>query len=59
MTELEGGGLEFRARVNSLVEVASWILGFGPEAWAVSPPELVERVRAALARTAQRYETKA
>jgi predicted DNA-binding transcriptional regulator YafY len=45
----------FRARVNSLVEVTSWILGFGPEAWAVQPPELVQRVRAGLDKTIGRY----
>lgn len=55
MIDRDDGGLIFKARMNSLVEITSWILGFGPEAWAVQPPELVTRVRTALEKSLARY----
>lgn len=40
----EGGGLELTMRVDGLSEVCAWVMGFGPRARVLEPPELVERV---------------
>jgi predicted DNA-binding transcriptional regulator YafY len=54
---LPDGSLLLRMRLNSLVEVSTWILGFGPEACALEPPELVERLRDMARRTLAHYES--
>lgn len=43
--ELEGGGLEIRLRLGSLVEVQRWVLGWADHVRVMAPPELVEGVR--------------
>jgi predicted DNA-binding transcriptional regulator YafY len=44
MTERPDGGLEYRARLSHLDEIARWVLGFGGRARAIEPLQLVERV---------------
>ena len=38
------GSIEITFRVAGLDEIRQWILSFGPEAFAVEPPELVAAV---------------
>ena len=45
---LPGGGVEMRMELGSLEEVERWILSWGKRAQVLEPPELVERIRAAL-----------
>jgi len=45
---LPGGGVEMRMELGSLEEVERWILSWGQRAQVLEPPELVERIRAAL-----------
>jgi proteasome accessory factor B len=47
LKELGGGQVELQLRLSSLGEVQRWILGWGGNAIAVEPPELVESVRRA------------
>jgi predicted DNA-binding transcriptional regulator YafY len=42
--------------VSNDVALRSWILGFGPLARVVSPPELVAQVTDELERARQRYD---
>jgi proteasome accessory factor B len=44
LTELPGGYLRVKLRLNSLEEVEGWILGFGTHATVVQPQELRVRV---------------
>jgi predicted DNA-binding transcriptional regulator YafY len=44
VTDAGGGAVELAMEVDGLVEVASWVLSFGPRARAIEPPELVARV---------------
>lgn len=54
LSELDGGGVELRLRLSSLVEIERWILGWAGEVRVVHPPELAAAVttaaRAILAR---------
>ncbi len=45
--ELRGGRLELSLKLSGLAEVQRWVLGWAGSAVALSPPELVESVRAA------------
>ena len=47
LVELPEGRLELRVQLSSLVEIERWILGWGGQAVALTPPELVESVRRA------------
>ena len=47
LVDLPGGGVELRLQLSSLTEIQRWILGWGGEAQAISPPELKESIRAA------------
>ena len=47
LIELPEGRLELRVQLSSLVEIQRWILGWGGQAVALTPPELVESVRRA------------
>lgn len=47
LKELSNGGLELRLKLSSLAEVERWILGWGGNAVAIEPPELVEAIRQA------------
>ena len=55
LTALPNGESELILRLNDLREVATWVLSWGEHAWAVSPPKLVEQIRASLAAAAKRY----
>ena len=56
LEELPGGGVEVQMKLGSLVEVQRWILGWGADARAVAPPELVRRMRQAIAEMSAGYE---
>jgi len=47
LRELNGGGVELRLRLSSLVEIERWVLGWGGEVQVRQPRELIERIRAA------------
>jgi proteasome accessory factor B len=47
LVELKNGGVELRLKLSSLTEIERWILGWGGNAVAVKPPELVKAIRAA------------
>lgn len=47
LRDLPDGGVEITMRLSSLEEVERWILGYAGHARAVSPPELVQRLRKA------------
>ena len=50
------GGLTLKLRLNSLEEIAGWVLGFGTHATVVGPQALRERVFKATEELAQRYK---
>lgn len=54
--ELPGGAVELSLRLGALEEVQQWILGWGPLAEVLGPPELRARVAAAATAMAKRYE---
>jgi hypothetical protein len=41
--------------VDGLDEIVWWVLGYGPGATVIEPPELIERVRELAHATAERY----
>jgi predicted DNA-binding transcriptional regulator YafY len=43
--DLKGGGVELRMKLSSLVEIERWILGWGGDAKAIRPKELIDAVR--------------
>jgi len=47
LRELKGGGVELHLQLSSLGEIERWILGWGGNAVALRPPELVASVRRA------------
>ena len=47
LKELKGGGVELRMKLSSLVEIERWILGWGGDAKALQPAELVENIKRA------------
>lgn len=49
-TELDGGGLEMRLKLGSLVEIQRWILGWSGHAQVLAPKELIQGVRDAAER---------
>jgi predicted DNA-binding transcriptional regulator YafY len=50
------GTLTWRARVSGLLEIRSWVLGWGAAVEVLGPPELHDWVARELARAAARYE---
>jgi len=44
---LNGGGVEFRMKLSSLVEIERWISSWGGDAKVLMPRELVEAVNRA------------
>ncbi len=48
-------GIILGMELNSLEEIKNWILGWGPQAEALEPPELVGRVRAAVEEMGRLY----
>ncbi len=51
-------GVTLRVRFESLPYIANWLLAYGSDVRAVSPPELVDLVRKELGRAADRYKEK-
>lgn len=49
------GSARFRATVSGLEEIQWWVLGFGPRARVIKPPELAQRLANLAEKTAQRY----
>ncbi len=56
LRELPDGRIELRLRLGALPEVERWVLGWGPSAEVVAPPELRQRVRAAVAALTALYD---
>jgi proteasome accessory factor B len=55
MRERPRGGLELALRLGALAEVEQWVLGWGPSAEVIAPPELRARLAAASAALVARY----
>lgn len=55
LVELPGGDVGFTMRTGGLDEVKRWVLGFGPAARVVGPPELALAVRTEAERIAELY----
>ena len=55
LSELPGGRLRVKLRLNSLEEVTGWVLSFGTHATVVAPEELRKRVFSATEELWQRY----
>lgn len=53
--EAEGGGVVLEMTVDGLVEVASWVMSFGPRARVLGPPRLIELVRGQMERALSVY----
>ncbi len=51
----EDGSITFTCEVEGLDEIVWWVLGYGPHARVIQPPELVERVAELARATAARY----
>ena len=47
LKNLKNGGVELRLELSSLVEIQRWIMGWGGEAIALEPPELVKSIKEA------------
>ncbi len=56
LAEREGGAVELRLRLGSLVEIQRWILGWGGHARVLAPPELAEGVRDAAREILKHHE---
>lgn len=56
MTELTGGRLRLRLKLNDLGEVERWVLSFGVHATVLGPKELVERVKQTSIELLKRYQ---
>jgi predicted DNA-binding transcriptional regulator YafY len=54
----ETRAVTLRFTVDGLDEIVWWVLGYGPNATVLEPPELAERVRALAQATAERYVKK-
>ncbi|MBW1881658.1 MAG: WYL domain-containing protein, partial [Deltaproteobacteria bacterium] len=52
---LPDGRLLLRLRVAITVELATWVLGFGPDAEVIKPDDLVVRIGGLLREAARRY----
>jgi proteasome accessory factor B len=47
LRDLKDGGVELRLKLSSLPEIERWVLGWGGDAVVLSPPELIQMVKAA------------
>ncbi len=59
LTELPGGGLRVKVRLNSLEEVERWVLSFGRHSTVLGPPELIIRSCASATDITVKYAPKA
>ncbi|MDX2109868.1 MAG: WYL domain-containing transcriptional regulator [Verrucomicrobiota bacterium] len=55
ITELPEGGIEFSLRLDSLVEIERWILGWGDRCTVLGPPALIEQIKAVTRSMAGKY----
>jgi len=55
LKELPNKGVRLTMTIGDLKEVTSWLLGWGPTAKVIEPPELVERMRAELEGALAKY----
>ena len=55
LTELPGGMVRLRMRLNSLEEIESWVLSLGAHATVIRPEKLRERLAKATEELWQRY----
>lgn len=56
LTDLPGGGLRLRLRLNNLEEIERWILGWGSHATVLRPLALVHRLHQTARTLADRYD---
>jgi proteasome accessory factor B len=54
----EDESVTLRFTIDGLDEIVWWILGYGPNATVLEPPELVEKVRSLAAATLQNYSSR-
>lgn len=50
------GSITFHCEVEGLDEIVWWVLGYGPHAKVLEPPELIERVHRLISATANIYD---
>jgi predicted DNA-binding transcriptional regulator YafY len=55
LTELPGGRIQFRLRLNSIEEAERWVLSWGSHATVLRPPALAARIRQTAAELQSRY----
>jgi proteasome accessory factor B len=55
ITELSGGSMRMRLRLNNIQEVERWVLSYGTHATVVRPLMLAERIEQTTAELQQRY----
>lgn len=53
--DLPDGGVQIRLRLDSLNDVEWWVLGWGDQAKAIAPKELVTRIRGLISNLARHY----
>lgn len=56
LTDLDGGELELRLRLSSLIEIQRWVLGWGGDVRVIRPSELTAAVTAAARAILRRRE---
>ena len=57
ITDLPEGGIELTVKLGALAEVERWILGWGPQAEVIGPPELRQRLTKAAKQLSAIYKT--
>ena len=57
LQELPGGRLRLTLRLNSTLEIAPWILSWGPYVKVINPPELRDSIADTARRMAANYAT--
>lgn len=58
LTPLPGGAIRMELQLPSLLEFVPWIRSWGPDAVAISPPELVSEVACSLNAAARAYDNR-
>lgn len=55
ITEIKGGSLKLSLVLGGFEEVERWLLSWGDHAQVVSPPELIDRIKATMTRCLRNY----
>ena len=55
ITEMKGGRLKLSLELGGFEEVERWILSWGDHAHVLSPPELIDRIKATMTRGLKNY----